>query len=102
MISKCANPKCNLVFRYLHEGRLFQFDMKPSDEPSAGRLSVSKTDTTSRKLEYFWLCDACASRMTLVREPRTHEVVMVPVREGIQERGDDSAKEVYNFRVKID
>ena len=98
MISKCAHPKCNLVFRYLHEGRLFQFDMKPS----TGGLSESGTDKPSQKLEYFWLCDSCASRMTLVREPHTYEVVMVPTREGIQERGVDSAKEVYNCRVKIE
>ena len=76
MISKCANPKCNSVFRYLHEGRLFQFEMRPS----TGGRSESGTGKPSQNFEYFWLCDSCASRMTLVREPHTYEIVVVPGR----------------------
>lgn len=76
MISKCANPKCNSVFRYLHEGRLFQFEVRPS----TGGRSESATGKPSQNFEYFWLCDSCASRMTLVREPHTYEIVVVPGR----------------------
>jgi len=26
MVAKCANPSCNVPFRYLSEGRLFRFE----------------------------------------------------------------------------
>jgi hypothetical protein len=34
MVSKCTNPKCRAVFRYLHEGKLFEFEVRTFDEPS--------------------------------------------------------------------
>lgn len=64
MISKCANPGCHAVFRYLHEGKLFEFEMRSE---------------AVREIECFWLCDTCASTMTLFLEPETQEVVIVPL-----------------------
>jgi hypothetical protein len=55
MLSKCANPGCPAPFLYLHQGRLFRFDFG-SDSP-AGQ--------SGRNLEFFWLCDQCATRLTL-------------------------------------
>jgi hypothetical protein len=65
MVSKCANPKCQERFRYLHEGKLFRLDVNgvvaEHQTPEAGK--------TLRRLEFFWLCDSCAGRMTLRSEP---------------------------------
>ena len=47
MVAKCANPSCNVPFRHLSEGRLFQFE------------------TAVGKYEYFWLCAECAPKMSL-------------------------------------
>ena len=61
MVSRCANPSCVAQFKYLHEGRLFQFSSginkayPPSQSPREGRI-------------FFWLCPECASRMTSVRK----------------------------------
>jgi len=69
MVSKCANPVCSEPFRYLHEGRLFRMEVDP---PFAARTEAAGwTDgkKPSRRLEFFWLCDSCASRMTLQSEP---------------------------------
>ncbi len=74
MLSKCANPQCRAAFLYLHQGKLFRIetaaghDQNPGPDPDA-RKPV-------RQLEYFWLCDDCASQMTLAR--KNGEIVTVP------------------------
>jgi hypothetical protein len=55
MIAKCANPDCNIAFRYLRGGKLFLLDI-PNDSPR---------DATHRR-EYFWLCDQCSATMKVV------------------------------------
>jgi len=74
VISKCANPRCSASFRYLHEGKLFQFEVRLLDE-----LTISihaAREKPSREIERFWLCESCSKIMTLVREPLTHRVVI--------------------------
>src|ERR1043165_7025326 len=46
MVTKCANPACSALFRYLHGGRLYRLEVEGRDE-------------------YFWLCSDCASTMVL-------------------------------------
>jgi hypothetical protein len=60
MLSKCANPGCPAPFLYLHQGRLFRFDFG-SDSP-AGQ--------SGRNLEFFWLCDQCATKADPQRSER--------------------------------
>ena len=60
MVAKCANPPCFARFRYLGEGRLFRLEADP-----AFRLSDNPTFGSSKIVEYFWLCDACSTSMTL-------------------------------------
>jgi len=69
MVSKCANPDCTASFRYFHLGKLFRI------ETSAGldrRRSMSDDDRGGnkplRRLEFYWLCEDCAQKMTLVFE----------------------------------
>ena len=59
MLSKCANPGCPAPFLYLHQGRLFRLDT--GSEESSGQA----TQRTSQSLEFFWLCDGCAAKLTL-------------------------------------
>ena len=55
MLAKCLNPICSQTFRYLSDGRIFHLEI-----PIAG-------DTvTSRRREYFWLCDSCCAKFTVV------------------------------------
>lgn len=63
MLSKCANPNCSAAFRYLHEGKLFRV-ARPAADNGNGNGSWKKVP---QQLEYFWLCDSCAARMTLQR-----------------------------------
>jgi len=60
MVAKCANPSCSRTFHYLVEGRLFRLEADP-----AFSLSDNPTFDDSRIVEYFWLCDACSTSMTL-------------------------------------
>lgn len=55
MLAKCLNPICSATFRYLSDGRIFHLEI-----PLAGNTS------TSRRREYFWLCDSCCARFTVV------------------------------------
>jgi hypothetical protein len=63
MLAKCLNPACSAVFRYLSDGRIFHLEI-----PVAGDTS------TSRRREYFWLCDSCCARFTVVLKNGTGEV----------------------------
>jgi hypothetical protein len=79
VISRCANPACSTRFRYLHEGRIFQFEVRSI--PVAG-VDARTTKSPPRGTEYFWLCDSCALNMTLVLEPDA-EIALVPVQRGV-------------------
>jgi hypothetical protein len=60
MVQKCANPACSSPFRSLRKGRVFVKEVESnSDGSNKGR---------SRHLEYFWLCDSCCRRMTVIAE----------------------------------
>ena len=69
MISKCANPACSALFRYLHEGRLF-----PIECPGGPEMNASAHDGefvgAPHIVRYFWLCSTCCRTMTLVPKAR--------------------------------
>ena len=63
MLSKCANPGCSRPFRYLHQGKLFRMETEVGDNE---RSFGSDPDVKKhRRLEFFWLCEECALKMTL-------------------------------------
>ena len=68
MLSKCANPGCSNLFRYLHEGRLFRMETEIQREGSSSLTCRPDGKKSIRRMEFFWLCDNCASTMTLVYE----------------------------------
>ena len=61
MLSKCANPACAKRFRYFHEGKLFRMAVSAESDgdPGAGMKK------SSERIEFFWLCDACKTELTL-------------------------------------
>jgi len=61
MLSKCANPECSTRFLYMRGGKLFRWDRLQGVKDSG--VAPRKE---SRGVEFFWLCDQCASRMTVV------------------------------------
>ncbi len=69
MMSKCANPSCSSVFRYLRDGKLFQI-------PSGASVRSAATDATgpskaTGRDEFFWLCGTCSRDLTIVVDPAT-------------------------------
>jgi hypothetical protein len=65
MVSRCANPKCNMDFRHLHDGKLFRFDLRRPAEPC---VDVPKTICAQKPVHasvYFWLCNDCAAKYKL-------------------------------------
>ena len=64
MVGRCANPECGIPFRYYRDGKLFRFEL--SAPPTA--LTVRPETAARRRIEDFWLCGACASKMTLISE----------------------------------
>ncbi len=62
MVSKCANPDCPAVFRYLREGRLFNFEVTKSNPSRVVGVHAA------RIYEHFWLCPSCSVNMTLVKD----------------------------------
>jgi hypothetical protein len=62
VLAKCANPACGAHFRYLHEGRIFNFPFSENGTPGVARV------------EHFWLCGRCAASLTVVMNGGTAEV----------------------------
>jgi hypothetical protein len=61
MLAKCSNPGCSATFRRLQIGKLFRFD-----SPNRLLSGDSTFSKSPRGLEFFWLCEACAAKFTLV------------------------------------
>lgn len=69
MVSKCANPSCSTAFRYLHEGKLIRIETPMLDPPLDGSLHhPGSAKLVPRSVEFYWLCSACSTVMTLVFE----------------------------------
>jgi len=60
MLAKCLNPECSAPFRYLHEGRLFRIEF--TDAPTLRGMPPI------HRVEHFWLCANCASRLKVIVE----------------------------------
>jgi hypothetical protein len=60
MIATCANPACNVPFRYFRFGKIFMLEANDVD-------ARSRTDPPKRRIEYFWLCGECAPALHLMR-----------------------------------
>ena len=81
MVGTCANPDCNVPFRYFRTGQLFMVETR---EPQCR----SRTDHSKRGIEYFWLCGDCVPTMhlmrttdgavTVCRTPQTSDRAMAP------------------------
>jgi hypothetical protein len=63
MLAKCLNPTCSAAFRYLSDGRIFHLE-----------IPVAGDTVTSRRREYFWLCDSCCAKFTVVLKDGTGAV----------------------------
>jgi len=67
MVSKCANPGCAATFLYFHKGKLFRLET-PVHQVLQGSDDGDGMKKPVRRLEFFWLCDTCACKMTLAFE----------------------------------
>ncbi len=67
MMSKCANPSCSSVFRYLRDGKLFQVPAGASLKAAPNTSSDAPKPVT--RDEFFWLCGNCSKDLTIVVDP---------------------------------
>jgi hypothetical protein len=59
MLSRCLNPGCKALFRYLYDGRTFTVE----------RFVTSPDGlNTERIIEHYWLCGPCSMAMKVVVE----------------------------------
>ena len=68
MVSKCANPECAARFRYFHQGKLFRWETEVGIDRRRSLGSDDEMKKPIRRIEFYWLCENCADRMTLVFE----------------------------------
>ena len=66
MLSKCANPDCSASFRYFHTGKLFRAEISTGFDRRRTLGEDENSEKVLRRLEFFWLCEACAARMTVI------------------------------------
>ena len=81
MLYKCANESCNAPFRRIREGKLFQVETEyfVSRRPSP---TANRRVRPARRLEHYWLCDACSPFVTLTFD-RGRGVITVPLPDGL-------------------
>ena len=65
MVSKCANPECPATFRYFHIGKLFRVDTSSGPERRRAMGQDEAHLRPLRRLQFYWLCETCAPKMTL-------------------------------------
>jgi hypothetical protein len=65
MLSKCSNPDCTTLFRYLHEGKLFRIELDVVTEETGNFGIDPEIKKPVRRTEFFWLCRECSAEMTL-------------------------------------
>ena len=65
MLSKCANPGCSTPFLYLSHGKLFRMETTSGNQSASSFGMDPSMKKSARHLEFFWLCDECASAVTL-------------------------------------
>jgi hypothetical protein len=80
MLYKCANEACNTPFRRLREGKLFQVETEYFPGRGPTRYVPRKT-RPGRRIEHYWLCDACSPFVTLTFD-RERGVITVPLADG--------------------
>jgi hypothetical protein len=73
MLSKCANPECSEIFRYLHAGKIFYLAPTPDIEIAMGMQHPALH-------ERFWLCSRCAKEMKVVWGGARAKVVPLPAK----------------------
>lgn len=73
MLSKCANPECSAVLRYLRQGKIFYLAPTPDVQLAMGMQCPMLR-------ERFWLCDRCSKEMTVAWSGTEAEVVPLPTR----------------------
>jgi len=81
MLHKCANPDCVRPFRRLSEGKLFLIEIAGSPSRTSDRWDGQ----TLHRVEHFWLCEQCASELTLSFD-KGRGLVTVPLPEAVRKR----------------
>ena len=78
MLHKCANSCCSNLFRRLSEGKLFQVETEYFDNGVRGNGNGAARIRPRRRVEYFWLCEGCASYLSLTFD-KAQGVITVPL-----------------------
>ena len=78
MLHKCVNPACAVRFRNLGCGKLYQIESEYLEAPAPGPSPSGRRVRTVRRVERYWLCDECASSLTLTFD-QSRGVVTVPL-----------------------
>lgn len=72
MLFKCANPDCVEKFLYLHQGKIFHLMPTPEVQAVDGGATWLQ--------ERFWLCDQCATKLTLIWNGNGVKLVRIGLR----------------------
>lgn len=73
MLSKCANPECSEILRYLHQGKIFCLAPTPDVQVAMGMQHPALE-------ERFWLCDRCSREMTVTWDGTQATVKPLPAK----------------------
>ncbi len=65
MVSKCANPECSATFLYLHRGKLFRLETFGREDRRRHLGDDTGASKPMRRIEFYWLCDACVEKVAL-------------------------------------
>ena len=80
MFILCANPNCQISRKSYCEGRLFQFEIVAISVAASDETCEPFDEKPERKISHFWLCESCASNMSLELDPK-QGLRLVPLRD---------------------
>jgi hypothetical protein len=66
---RCANPTCGVPRTSFCDGRLFQFEIVAISVAANDDTSEPFDEKPERKITHCWLCDSCASKMSVTLDP---------------------------------
>jgi hypothetical protein len=98
MLSKCLNSHCSATFHHLGQGRLFRVDFSDvgRKRAMAGKPVVISKRSKTHPVEHFWLCESCATRLTIVLSD-AGEVCLMPYDEATQKHPAEAVRDTRKF-----
>jgi len=75
MVSKCANPECNVPLQYLRDGKVFRIEVQELSPEGSEPFITMAPKKPMKRVEHFWLCGECSKTMSVSFDGQQHVMI---------------------------